>query len=73
MITLISNIAVFLGALAMLLITGNPKYKTAGLWIGLLAQPAWFYLTITNGDWGMLGGTILYTLAFLRGLLVKKL
>lgn len=72
MITIISNIAVFLGALAMLLITGRPRYRTAGLWIGLLAQPAWFYLTITNQDWGMFAGTVLYTLAFIRGLIIKK-
>lgn len=71
MITIISNIAVFAGALAMLLITGE-RHRRMGLWIGLLAQPAWFYLTITNQDWGMLGGTVLYTIAMIRGLVGSK-
>lgn len=68
---IISNIAVFLGALAMLLITGRPKYQRVGLWLGLLVQPAWFYLTITNRDWGMLGGTVLYTIAMINGLIKR--
>jgi hypothetical protein len=35
--------------------------------LGLLAQPAWFYETITAEQWGMVALSAAYTLAWLRG------
>lgn len=40
---------------------------------GLLGQPFWFYASWTSGQWGVFAASILYTLAWLRGIWVHWL
>lgn len=35
--------------------------------LGLLAQPAWFYTTATNEQWGIFALSFLYTFSWARG------
>lgn len=65
---IISNIAVFLGALAILIVNGD-KYRKLGAWLGLIAQPAWFYIAVSTEQWGVFAGAILYTFGWIRGVL----
>lgn len=37
---------------------------------GLLGQPFWFYASWTSGQWGVFAVSILYALAWLRGIWV---
>lgn len=67
-IEIISNIAVFLGALAILIVNGE-KNRRLGAWLGLIAQPAWFYIAIDNEQWGVFAGAIIYTVGWIRGVI----
>lgn len=36
--------------------------------LGIIGQPAWFFTTIVNGQFGMVLLCVIYTLAWIRGL-----
>ncbi len=36
--------------------------------IGLLGQPAWFYVSYVDGQWGVFLTTLAFTFAWLKGL-----
>lgn len=45
----------------------RPKYRRWACIVGVAAQPAWFYATISAEQWGMVALSVLYTLGWLRG------
>jgi hypothetical protein len=60
---------VITGATSIWLIS-NPysPYYRLGCWIGLAGQPAWFFSTYQNFQWGMFLLSIAFTGSYIRGL-----
>lgn len=46
----------------------NRRYRRLGCWLGLAAQPVWFFSTFQNFQWGMFLLSIVFTVSYLRGL-----
>ena len=45
----------------------RPHVRRWGCVCGLLAQPAWFWTTYSNGQWGIFALCFLYTWAWAKG------
>jgi nicotinamide riboside transporter PnuC len=58
-----------LGTLAILLTIQGEK---AGCYIGLLGQPFWIWMSITNKLWGVLVVSVAYLCVFIYGILKEQ-
>lgn len=65
--TLIQVWIVLFGCLAAFLITIKGKHRRMGYIAGLIGQPAWFYTTYTNEQWGVFVLAFFYTYCWARG------
>lgn len=53
----------------------NSKTKKArfyGALCGLISQPAWFYTSFVNGQWGVFIIAFIYTAAWIKGLIINR-
>lgn len=60
-------IAVFGVAAIWLVNHENARWRRWGPVCGLLAQPAWFWVTASAGQWGIFALSFLYTWGWARG------
>lgn len=60
---------VVVSGLAIWLLNGSPRQARCGAWVGLVGQLAWYWASIRGHAWGTLGATVIYTVAYLRGIL----
>lgn len=60
----LSQCAVFLGAAAVLFLGKGSRW---GFVLGLLAQPAWLYTSVTHQQWGVAAASVLYTIGWSVG------
>lgn len=60
----IAQVMVFVGAIAALFIGSGNKW---GFVIALCAQPAWYYTSYRNRQWGVFLVTVVYTISWSIG------
>ena len=69
---MISQIMIFILGVPALWLIGRPeKWSRWGFIFGLLAQPAWYFETITHQQYGMLALNIVYTFCWGQGIYYK--
>lgn len=62
MIGLLGPLAVFVSQ------DKDPRRSRYACLIGMACQPAWFYMTIAAGQWGAFAASLVYTVAWARGI-----
>jgi hypothetical protein len=66
---MISQVIIFVLGVPALWLVGRPeKWSRWGFVLGLLAQPAWYYSTITNHQYGIVALNVFYTFCWLQGI-----
>lgn len=46
----------------------SARHHTAGCWIGMAGQPAWYYTTFQHFQWGVFLLALVFTASYLRGI-----
>jgi hypothetical protein len=66
---MIAQVWIVLFGASAIWLSMSPKPKVArwGCICGLLSQPAWFYETYTQGQWGIFAISFVYAASWLRG------
>ncbi|MDR0967786.1 MAG: hypothetical protein LBL75_03100 [Rickettsiales bacterium] len=65
----LSQIIIFVcGTISIWLLTSNNKWSKYGPIIGVLMQPAWFYVAIYDNQWGVFAVNVIYLLSYSRGI-----
>lgn len=64
---------VVFGGVAMWLMAGSTRRsRYCGAWLGLINQPAWYIQMVLHGQWIMAPIYLVYTFAWIRGVLNNR-
>lgn len=64
----ISQILIFItGVPAIYLVSRKDKWQKYGYIFGLMGQPIWVYITLTQAQYGMFALTVVYTFSWING------
>ena len=65
---LVQLVIVLTGCSAIFMVSRKESWSKYGYIVGLLGQPAWFYIGISNRNWGIVLLTIVYTFSWSQGI-----